>query len=106
MVHLKCGFCICIVCEKVDLVCGEILTKHAGLWREVGLNLGLKSYLLDNIEEENHLQRKRFEKTLEAWIKQDQDNATWGVLELAITNANRAMLGHERLTKSMIKRYV
>ena len=94
------------MCEKVDLSDGEILTKYAGLWRGVGLNLGLKSFLLNNIEEENHLQRQRFEKTLDAWIKQDQDNATWSVLELAITNANRAVLGLKRLTKSMIKRYV
>jgi len=55
--------------------------------------LGLQSSVLDIIEADYpHDQRKRLSKTLDAWIKQDQDKATWGVLELAITNANRVEL--------------
>ena len=30
---------------------------------------------------------------------QDRENATWGALELAITNANREDLGHKLLSK-------
>ena len=71
----------------------EIVTKHCILWREIGLKLGLKSSVLDIIDADNpNDQKKRLSKTLDAWIKQDQDKATWGVLELAITNANRAQL--------------
>ena len=55
--------------------------------------MGLQSSVLDIIEADYpHDQRKRLSKTLDAWIKQDQDKATWGVLELAITNANRVEL--------------
>jgi len=47
---------------------------------------------LNKIDEDNQ-QKNRFQETLHAWIEQDQDNATWCILELAITNANRAVLG-------------
>ena len=44
---------------------------------------------LDNVEADYHEQRKRFEVTLRKWMKLAGDNATWDLLELAITNANR-----------------
>ena len=95
---------ILVAYEKVDKITdGEILTKYANLWRGVGLNLGLERYLLDNIDEDYQRQRQKFEGTLDAWIDKDQDNATWGVLELAITNANRAKLALGRLLESMIR---
>ena len=33
---------------------------------------------------------------------QDGDKATWGVLELAITNANRADLSYKRLEEGIV----
>jgi len=77
---------------------GDIVTRYASLWREIGLKLGLEISVLDNIEADCPQQRKRLEKILDAWLKLDQDNATWGALELAITNANRAELGLEPLS--------
>jgi len=71
----------------------EIITDHCGLWRAIGLKLGLQSSVLGIIEADfPNDQRQRLSKTLDTWIKQDQDKATWGVLELAITNAIRAEL--------------
>ena len=53
----------------------------------------MQSSVLDIIETDYpNDQRKHLSKTLDAWMKQDRDRATWGVLELAITNANRAEL--------------
>ena len=68
------------------------------MWREIGLKLRLENSVLDIIEVEHTQQRKRLEKTLDAWLKQNQDKATWGVLELAITNANRAELALQPLS--------
>lgn len=59
--------------------------------------MGLESCVLDNIAADHSPVQKCLEKTLDAWLKQDQDKATWGVLELAITNANRVKLGLEPL---------
>ena len=75
----------------------DILTKYCIQWRGIGLKLGLEKCILDNIEADHPLQRECLEKTLDAWLKQDQDKATWGVLELAITNANRVKLALEPL---------
>ena len=62
--------------------------------------MGLKSCVLENIEADNSEQRKRFEITLSNWLKLDGNNATWGVLELAISNANRENLGLKALSES------
>jgi len=77
----------------------ELLTRHCTLWRGTGLNLGLKESLLDSIEHDHKAQRKCFDITLKMWLQKDQDKATWGVLELAITNANRAELSYGKLLK-------
>jgi len=76
-----------------------ILTEHARLWRYVGFKLGLLNCVLDNIEADSTKQRDRFEKTLNCWLMQAGEDATWGVLELAITNANREFLGLPSLLK-------
>ena len=34
---------------------------------------------------------------LNSWVKMDQDKATWGTLELALSNANRVELGLDPL---------
>ena len=78
----------------------NILTEYCGLWRGVGLKLGLKVAVLNSIEEDHHGRRKHFQKTLDAWMRQCQDEATYGALELAITNANRVELGLKKLPES------
>jgi len=80
----------------------EIITKYSVMWRSIGLTLGLDTSVLDNIEADHHIQRKCFEVTLTKWMNLDRNNATWRVLELAITNANRADLSLEPLTESKI----
>ena len=67
----------------------EILTPYSPLWRQIGLELGLGASVLTIIEADVSEQRDRFRKTLEDWLRLDQQRATWGVLELAITNVNR-----------------
>ena len=69
------------------------------MWRPIGLKLGLDTSVLNNAEADYHGQRKRFEVMLSMWMKQDGENATWGVLELAITNANREELSIEALSE-------
>ena len=80
----------------------DILTEYCWLWRGIGLNLGLRSKVIDNIERDYTEQRRRFEMTLEKWQMQDGGKATWGALELAITNANRADLSYNRLEEGIV----
>ncbi|XP_065902160.1 uncharacterized protein [Dysidea avara] len=77
----------------------EILTEYSRLWRQIGLKLGLNSTVLENFKRDGTDQRDRFEKTLNAWQRLAGSNATWGALELAITNANREDLGLKSLPK-------
>ena len=77
----------------------EILARYCTFWKGTGRNLGLSESVLDVIEEDNKEQRKCFEMTLKMWLWQDQEKATWGVLELAITNSIRAKLSLEKLMK-------
>ncbi|XP_065903549.1 uncharacterized protein [Dysidea avara] len=77
----------------------EICTKYSVMWRQIGLKLGLDASVLDNVEADYHEQRKRFEVTLRKWMKLAGDNATWDLLELAITNANREDLSLEALSE-------
>ena len=81
----------------------EILTPYSRYWKQIGLELGLNASVLDNIEDDVSKQRDRFERTLEDWLKLDQQGATWGVLELAITNANRQYLQLPPLSKCKLK---
>ena len=105
VIHIYVHFSLFIANKTVDHASlNEILTKHAGLWRGVGFNLGLSYAVIENIAHDHPRQRRQFEETLHAWMKQDRDSATWGILELAITNANRAELSLGRLSKSKIVR--
>ena len=62
-------------------------------WKSIGLNLGIKKAVLKVIEADHPKQhRDCFGLTLDRWLQQDTE-ATWSKLELAITNANRAALG-------------
>ena len=56
--------------------------------------LGLLPAVLDTIDGESRSPRDCFRLTLDKWL-QLNDNATWGELEFAITNANRQALNLE-----------
>jgi len=91
----------CLLADQIVDANGvdEICTKYSVKWRSIGLKLGLDASVLDNIEVDHHEQRKRFEVTIMKWMSLAGNNATWGVLELAITNANRADLSLEPLSE-------
>jgi len=80
----------------------KYLIKYCGLWRAIGLKLGLKDDLLDVIENENSKQHKEcFRIMLQKWLIQDVQ-PTWNTLELAITNAQRDDLSLDNLSESML----
>ena len=81
--------------EPVDL--HRFLTDYCKHWRATGLQLRLKSSVLDQVEADYHTMSERFRVTLEKWLQLNV-GVTWGNLELAITNANRESLGLQPLT--------
>jgi len=91
----------CLLADQIVDANGvdEICTKYSVKWRPIGLKLGLEASVLDNVEADRHEQRKRFEVTLTKWMNLAGNNATWGVLQLAITNAIRADLSLEALSE-------
>jgi len=96
-------FIVLLAEQIVDAnIMNEIYTEYSVMWRLIGLQLGLKSSVLDIIEAEYIELRKRFEVTLTKWMNLAGNNATWGILELAITNANRSDLSIEPLSESKI----
>lgn len=92
--------CKCVISDNQKPELKDLqrfLTDHCKHWRDIGLLLGLKSSVLD-LEVSAH-PRECFRVTLEKWL-QLNDGVTWENLELAITNANRAILGLDPLTTS------
>ena len=83
--------------ESRDL--SKFLTEYCKHWRDTGLQLGLQSSVLDQVEADYHTQRECFRVTLDKWLQLNV-GVTWGSLELAITNANRASLSLQPLTIS------
>ena len=75
----------------------RFLTHYCKHWRATGLQLGLKSSVLDQVEADYHTMSERFRVTLEKWLQLNV-GVTWTNLELAITNANRESLGLQPLT--------
>ena len=76
------------------------LVKYCGLWRAIGLKLGLKDDLLETISRDNSKQQQEcFRVTLQKWLIQDV-SPNWNTLELAITNAQRDDLSLENLSRS------
>ena len=70
----------------------KFLMKYCLEWKSIGLNLGISKAVLNVIEADCPNQHKQcFGLTLDKWLEQDI-NATWSKLELAITNAKRAAL--------------
>ena len=75
----------------------RFLTDYCKHWRGIGLQLGLKTTVLDQVEADHHTLSERFRVTLEKWLQLNV-RVTWGDLEFAITNANRESLGLQPLT--------
>ena len=70
-----------------------VIKTYAPEWKAIGLELDLKASTL-NIIEKDHPQNCTvcFEKALESWLK-STPQATWRILEVAITNVQRVHLG-------------
>ena len=51
--------------------------------------------MVDTVGHDFHNSNDRLRRVLEKWLQLDGDNATWGRLELVITNVQRAELGLE-----------
>ena len=80
----------------------KYLVKYCGLWRAIGLKLGLEDDLLETIARDNLKQHQEcFRVMLQKWLIQDV-SATWNTLELAITNAQRDDLSLDNLSESML----
>jgi len=78
----------------------RFLTDYCKFWKDIGLQLGLKSVVLDQVASAHPMQdRECFRVTLEKWLQLNVE-VTWENLELAITNANRVNLGLQPLTTS------
>ena len=78
----------------------RFLTDYCEHWRDIGLQLGLKSVVLNQVASAHPMQdRECFRVTLEKWLQLNVE-VTWENLELAITNANRVNLGLQPLTTS------
>ena len=80
------------------------LTEYFEFWKSIGLKLGLQSSVLGLIEADHRLQQREcFRATLQRWLQQDVQ-ATWYKLELAITNAKREYYGYDALDASKSNR--
>ena len=68
------------------------IKKHAADWKDIGLELELKLDILKAIRQNNtHKVEDCLEDVLDRWLKLTP-SATWGTLELALTNVNRQKL--------------
>ena len=80
----------------------KYLVKYCGLWRAIGLKLGLEDDLLETIARENFKQHQEcFRVMLQKWLMQEV-SPTWNTLELAITNAQRDDLSLDNLSESTL----
>ena len=83
--------------------CTRFLTQHCPQWYEIGLNLGLRQALLEVIKLDNYMKtRDCFRITIQKWLEQNV-NADWKTLELAITNAKREAGALDQLTMDQSK---
>ena len=75
-----------------------IITTYAPDWKDIGLQLNLKTATLEIFATDNPLNCTAcFKKTLDMWLK-STPHATWRMLEVAITNVRRAQLGLDPIT--------
>ena len=70
-----------------------VTRKYATDWEDIGIELGIDLDLLKIIASDNPLKCVAcLRNTLDKWLKFNAD-ATWKVLEIAITNVSRSKLG-------------
>ena len=70
-----------------------VIKKHANLWKDIGLELGLDLRLLNVIEKDHpHQSVTCLQIVLDEWLKLTT-NATWSSLEVTLTNVTRVNLG-------------
>ena len=75
-----------------------VTKKYAADWRDIGIELDLPLHTLDIISKNNqHECVACFQSTLDNWLKSTTD-ATWRMLEVAITNVTRQRLGLDPVT--------
>ena len=71
----------------------SVIKKHANLWKDIGIELGLELDLLNVIDKDHPYQSITcLQQVLDKWLKLAV-NATWKLLELALTNVTRVDLG-------------
>ena len=70
-----------------------VIKKYASDWKSIGLELGIDNHSLKNIKTDNPKDCVAcLQETLEKWMEIDTEGVTWKILELALTNVNRANL--------------
>ena len=75
-----------------------VTKKYAADWRDIGIELDLPLPTLEIISKDNHHECVAcFQSTLYKWLESTPD-ATWRMLEVAITNVMRAKLGLDPVT--------
>ena len=70
-----------------------VISIYAVDWYNIGIELGIEHHVL-NVTEKDHPQQSVicFRKVLDKWLKLIP-NATWRMLEVALTNVRRQQLG-------------
>ena len=68
-----------------------VIQKFAADWKDVGIELGLNLDVLNIVEENYRKVESCFQETLHKWLK-STPNATWKMLEVALTNVVRQQL--------------
>ena len=75
-----------------------VINNYASKWMDIGLELGLKLNTLEIFSENNHEKCVPcFRSTLNEWLNLNP-NATWRMLEVAITNVRRTSNGLDPVT--------
>ena len=75
-----------------------VIKKYAPDWEDIGLELGLQLNTLEIFSKNNQKECVScFRSTLNEWLKLNP-NATWSMLEVAITNVRRTSNGLDPVT--------
>ena len=71
--------------------------KYAANWKDIGIELELKSETLEIISKNNHESEACFQSMINKWLE-STCHATWRTLEVAITNVRRVRVGLDPVT--------
>ena len=66
-----------------------VVHKYATEWNDIAIELGLKPSTVKIIKMDNQKCEECFKEALQKWLE-ISPNATWSILEVAITNVKRA----------------